>query len=116
MWKIICLLLAILVLTIIFVGPKIFEQPVAELPNCGDEVTLTTLKSAVADAPTNKFLNVKLLEVTNPVELKWLAEEQVRTCRVTAFTNGGEEPLLFTMKWIDRPARKWYLQIVGSAP
>lgn len=84
------------------------------LPKCTDEITLATLKFAVADSPYSKILNLKLLAAKDPVELSLPPEGQVRTCRVTAFTNVGEEPLDFTVKWIERSAGKYYVQIINS--
>ncbi len=85
-----------------------------ELPECADAITLKTLKYAVENSPNSKIFSIKLLETKDPVELAWSLKQQMRTCRVAAFTNGGEQPLVFTIRWLDRSAGKWYLQTVAS--
>jgi hypothetical protein len=89
-----------------------------ELPQCGDQIAIDTLKSAVADSPTSKLISLKLLDAKDGKEIGWSSDQQKRTCRITAFTNAGEQSLIFSMKWIDRSTGKWFLQTEteGTSP
>ena len=82
---------------------------VRALPSCDDKSTIALLKSAIADSPANKILNTKILDVTNVAEISWSEEGQLRVCHAHAFTNGGEQDISFSLKWIDRSTGKYWL-------
>lgn len=90
------------------------QSMVYELPKCDDQVTVNLLKSAIANSPSSKLVNAQLLDVTELSEVGWSEADQARTCHGHGFTNGGETPITFTVKWVDRSVGKWWLQTVGA--
>lgn len=86
---------------------------VTELPECNSSIAETNLKSAIQDNPSNRGR----VEIYSVKDLKdcGIREDNsqqlvARACSGTLYTNAGQLPTNFHMKWIDKDRGEWFLQ------
>jgi uncharacterized membrane protein YhaH (DUF805 family) len=105
----------LLLLVIALIG---MDDGITELPECDSPTAKSHLKSAIENSPTNRG-RVEIFSVKNVKEcgVREDGSQQLigRACSGTLFTNAGELPTNFLMRWIDKSKGEWFLQ-TGICP
>lgn len=90
----------------------------AELPDCDSNTAKNNLKSAIEDGPSSyghvKVFSTKDLKQCG-VKESANGQLEIRACSANLYTNAGQLPTEFHMKWIDKPKGEWFLQ-TASCP
>jgi hypothetical protein len=114
--KIVALSAGVLLLLILaLVG---VDDGIIELPECDSPTAKSHLKSAIENSPSNRG-RVEIFSVKNIKEcgVREDGSQQLigRACSGTLYTNAGELPTNFLMRWIDKSKGEWFLQ-TGICP
>lgn len=101
------------VVVVAFVAQDSTDVGSPDLPECDSATAKDSLKRAIEDHPTSHG-RVRVFSAKNVrqcgVKEDASQELDIRACSATVFTNVGELPSEFQIKWIDRPKGEWFLQ------
>lgn len=81
-----------------------------ELPSCDAPSTIRSLKSAVETSVAGRTKGLRLIEVEAPGQVEWNEEPQKRWCRGNAITNGGNQYIMYELRWLDRTKGRWLIE------
>jgi len=90
------------------------QDVVSELPSCESTTVKQAFRKMLEDGPTSKVENVRVYDLKNIRQCGWKEAQDnavtERLCMGTMYTNSGELPAAWYLKWVDREKGEWWIE------
>lgn len=85
-----------------------------KLPNCSDQSTINTLKSAISSTPAYKILNIQNIEINNVSERPSSTKDK-KICRASLeIPNIGSQVIYYSIDWQNKDKGEIWVQTIDG--